>query len=123
MCKNESLFVKSVKWDFIDKLKKIPMKGNVRELGNILTRTLFNSSGSSIDKNSLEEIVPFEKYDETNEPGLENINNKIVPLNQIEKVVISKALNVSRGNVSNAAKALEISRSALYRKIKKYKLE
>jgi Transcriptional activator of acetoin/glycerol metabolism len=39
-----------------------------------------------------------------------------------EKEIIARALNAARGNVSNAARAVGISRNTMYRKIDKYGL-
>ena len=42
---------------------------------------------------------------------------------KMEKTAIENALKIYRRNLSKVATALEISRSALYRKLKKYDLE
>jgi transcriptional regulator of acetoin/glycerol metabolism len=39
------------------------------------------------------------------------------PLQQLQSAMIRKAIDLSRGNVSQAAKALGISRATLYRKL------
>jgi transcriptional regulator of acetoin/glycerol metabolism len=39
------------------------------------------------------------------------------PLHQLQSAMIRKAIDLSRGNVSQAAKALGISRATLYRKL------
>lgn len=46
----------------------------------------------------------------------------IRPMWEIERDVISKALDKSKGKVETAAKALQIGRATLYRKIKKYNI-
>lgn len=47
----------------------------------------------------------------------------IRPIWELEREAISKALNESKGKVDVAAKALQIGRATLYRKIKKYKIK
>ncbi|MCH7733375.1 MAG: hypothetical protein IIB44_12860, partial [Candidatus Marinimicrobia bacterium] len=47
----------------------------------------------------------------------------IAPLWYTEKMAIRNALKIVEGNISKAANSLEISRTALYRKIKKYELD
>jgi len=47
----------------------------------------------------------------------------IRPMWELERDAISKALNESRGRVEVAAKALQIGRATLYRKMKKYKIK
>ncbi len=50
-------------------------------------------------------------------PRLEDL-----PLEEVERVLIRKALERHGGNVSQAAKALGLSRSALYRRLQHYGL-
>ena len=45
------------------------------------------------------------------------------PMWQIEKEAINKALQEANGKVDIAAKALEIGRATMYRKVKKYGLK
>ena len=117
-----SLSLRSISWELIEKLTKLPLMGNIRELENMLTRIIFNSAGPVLDLESLSEVDIASDHIEKPILDSENINNEIIPLSQIEKIVINKALNIYNGNISKIAKILEISRSALYRKIKKYNL-
>ena len=117
-----SLSLKSISWELIEKLTKLPLMGNIRELENMLTRIIFNSAGPVLDLESLSEVDIASDHIEKPILDSENINNEIIPLSQVEKIVINKALNIYNGNISKIAKILEISRSALYRKIKKYNL-
>ena len=43
-------------------------------------------------------------------------------LDEVERLLIQKALARYNGNVSHAAKALGLSRSALYRRLERYRL-
>jgi len=43
-------------------------------------------------------------------------------LEEVERLLIQKALARYNGNVSHAAKALGLSRSALYRRLERYRL-
>jgi transcriptional regulator of acetoin/glycerol metabolism len=43
-------------------------------------------------------------------------------LEDVEKVVIQKALSKHGGNISHAAKELGLTRAALYRRLEKYGL-
>jgi transcriptional regulator of acetoin/glycerol metabolism len=43
-------------------------------------------------------------------------------LEEVERVLVQKALTRAGGNVSEAAKALGLSRSALYRRLKRHGL-
>ena len=46
----------------------------------------------------------------------------ILPIKEIEKRAIQRALSICRGNVSQAARRLQIGQATLYRKLKKYDL-
>jgi len=46
----------------------------------------------------------------------------ILPLDELERRAIIHALKVTDNNIPNAAQALDIDRSTLYRKLKKYNL-
>ncbi len=123
MLAKSELPIKSISWELIDALKGMPLKGNVRELENVLTRILFYSSGSTLNKKILAEVdVTYDvPEDETGENDV--VNKKVIPIWKIEKNAIENALIVYRRNLSKVANALEISRSALYRKLKKYNLD
>jgi transcriptional regulator of acetoin/glycerol metabolism len=45
-----------------------------------------------------------------------------MPLEDVERLLIQKALRRHEGNVSQAAEALGLSRSALYRRLQRYGL-
>ena len=56
---------------------------------------------------------------------MDNTNNTsdsilLQPLEQAEKQLIEKAMNVTGGQVIEAAKLLDISRNALYRRLEKF---
>ena len=46
----------------------------------------------------------------------------ILPMREIERIAIERALSICRGNVAQAARRLQIGQATMYRKIKKYKL-
>jgi DNA-binding NtrC family response regulator len=50
--------------------------------------------------------------------GLGPGHGTIYPLSEIERITIERAIGLCNGNVVNAANALEVSPSTLYRKIK-----
>jgi len=92
--------------------------GNVRELRNVLERCLILSESSLILPNSLpRELVNNFHYDS------ETHTNKCLSLKELERLHIQNVLNLFAGNISEAAKALGISRKTLYRKIKAYGLK
>jgi transcriptional regulator of acetoin/glycerol metabolism len=61
--------------------------------------------------------------------ALQNINNvnpnmeeEIVPIDQLEREAIIRALNYTKWNKKLAAKLLRISERTLYRKLKEYEI-
>ena len=45
---------------------------------------------------------------------------QIVPLSKVEEVLIRQALNITEGNITEAANRLGVSRSTIYRKLQEY---
>jgi DNA-binding NtrC family response regulator len=93
-------------------LRAHPFPGNVRELDHIVERAVLMARGSVIQVPDL--CLPANR--EVN-PRMEEMN-----LEEIEKLLIQKALARSGGNVNLAAEALGLSRSALYRRIARYEI-
>ena len=93
---------------------------------------LFNSDASILNKKMLHSVIQSTDIihqkkvssgfqDSSDEDSLNK--DGIAPLWYAEKMAIQNALKVVEGNISKAAHSLEISRTALYRKIKKYELD
>ena len=85
--------------------------GNVRELDHAVERAVLMSSGESIRQSDLA-LQGRESGGKIEEMSLE----------EVESLLIRKALARHGGNVSHAAEALGLSRGALYRRIEKYEL-
>ncbi len=89
--------------------------GNIRELANVIENAVIFVDGNTITPDLLPvEILEYE-------PGLSKLSGE--QLKQHEKEIITKALIAAKGNVSDAARSIGISRNTLYRKIDKYHLE
>jgi len=86
--------------------------GNVRELAHVVERALLMAEGECIESRDLGLEVPGH--------DLGRIDH--MTLDEAEKVLIEKALARFGGNVSEAARALGVSRSALYRRLEKHAL-
>jgi DNA-binding NtrC family response regulator len=83
--------------------------GNVRELEHSVERALLMAPGSRVDENDL-----GLRRRREGAPGMEALT-----LEEAERVLIEKALDRHDGNVSRAADALGLSRSALYRRLQR----
>jgi DNA-binding NtrC family response regulator len=95
--------------DFLEALKKHEWRGNVRELKNIIERSVI-----LCDKEKL--TSDFLPYD------FNSTNNGALDLESVEKNHIQKVLAITNGNKTEAAKILNIGLTTLYQKIKDYKL-
>ena len=84
----------------------------MRELQNIIERAVIISKGSIITEEFLDTIGDFI-----------SIKSSLLTYKEEAKVnQIKDALKESNGNISEAANILNIDRSTLYRRIKKYNL-
>jgi DNA-binding NtrC family response regulator len=86
--------------------------GNVRELAHVLERAVLMAPEDEIRAVDLGLVEA-----ESTRTTLEEMT-----LEEVEKVLMQKALRRHEGNVSRAAEALGISRSAFYRRMQKYGL-
>ncbi len=93
-------------------LVEYPWPGNVRELEHALERAVLMAQGDLVRSSDLGLRTGREGAGRVEEMSLE----------EVESLLIKKALARYEGNVSAAAEALGLSRSALYRRLKKYGL-
>jgi DNA-binding NtrC family response regulator len=89
-----------------------PWQGNVRELNHVVERAVLMAGDSTIHAADL-----ALRTSQDGAPRLEDMS-----LEEVESFLIRKALARYSGNVSHAAKALGLSRSALYRRLQRYGL-
>lgn len=91
--------------------------GNVRELRNVLERCLILSEDKVLLPNSLpQELTQGSPFGGAPE-------SPCLPLHEVERLHIQKALARFAGNKVETARALGISRRTLYRKLKAYGLD
>jgi len=122
MISKSSLKVKSISWGLINKFKEMKLQGNIRELENIITRILFHTPGSVLNENVLKKINLADNQ-AVSETQQDNDSKLVLPLWEVEKKMIENALEIYPHNLSKIASVLEISRSSLYRKLKKYGIQ
>jgi transcriptional regulator of acetoin/glycerol metabolism len=84
--------------------------GNVRELDHAIERAVLLSSGDLVRVSDLSLRNPRETTQRMEDLSLE----------EVESLLIRKAIDRYGGNISQAADALGLSRSALYRRLQKY---
>ncbi|MBP6668798.1 MAG: sigma-54-dependent Fis family transcriptional regulator [Gemmatimonadales bacterium] len=86
--------------------------GNVRELDHTLERAVLLADGAEIRAADLALAPPQDAATRLDQLTLE----------EVEKVLVQKALARAGGNVTEAARALGLSRSAMYRRLERYGL-
>ncbi len=86
--------------------------GNVRELMHVVERAVLMAQTASIQPADLALRAPASAPGRLEEMSIE----------EVEEFLIRKALTRNDGNVSHAAAALGLSRSALYRRLQRYQI-
>ena len=93
--------------------------GNIRELENTLERAMNFCDGNTIDTLHLPESIISFSHSRHLVPTAGTLEHV---LQEREKEVILSTLRIFGGNKTKAARALNIHRSALYRKMNKYQI-
>ncbi|HEX5062279.1 MAG TPA: sigma-54 dependent transcriptional regulator [Kofleriaceae bacterium] len=103
----------------IEALAKQPWPGNVRELENVIERALVLSDGPAIDLAFLTTVMHVRAGGSASQADDHELSIKKAT-RSLEQDLIRRALEVTQGNRTNAAKLLEISHRALLYKMKEY---
>jgi two-component system NtrC family response regulator len=102
--------------DFIHKLETYHWPGNIRELKNVIERSVILANDDVLTT----DVLPYEMQHQTNK-----INKTLsaFSMQSIEKLHIQKVLNYAKGNKAEAARLLEIGIATLYRKLDEYNIQ
>ncbi|NIJ54312.1 sigma-54-dependent transcriptional regulator [Dyadobacter arcticus] len=100
---------------FISALEANSWNGNIRELKNVIERSVILTDGTELDVESL----PIELLHGRN-GGIKSMS--AFSLASAEKLHFQKVLNYTKGNRAEAARLLEVGIATLYRKIDEFKL-
>ena len=106
--------VKDISPEGIITLRKYSWPGNIRELQNVIEKAVILSDGETLKSGD------FQLNSICN--SAQNVQIAAESLEDAEKLLIQNALNQSGGNLTLAAKQLNISRPTLYSKLKKYNI-
>jgi transcriptional regulator of acetoin/glycerol metabolism len=98
----------------MNKLMKYRWPGNVRELQHCMERAVILSAGQVLQPEDFlfapamteDEGIIFDSYN----------------LELVEKIVVRRAIDKHKGNISHAADELGLTRASLYRRMQKYEL-
>jgi DNA-binding NtrC family response regulator len=98
-------------------LKDLPWPGNIRELKNLVERTVLITNKDLLDVDDFQN-----QYRTDPRKGAKNSLPAVgsMTLEEIEIMMIQKAMEFHNGNISKIAKSLGLSRAALYRRMDKY---
>ncbi len=113
-------------------LRSYPWPGNVRELKNVIERAVLLTDGATISAPDLAIDRRARSEQTGNAAVIEGGEGNTIqvtippwglPLEEVEKQVIEKALGYTRGNVSRAARLLHVTRYTLRYRMQKYGIE
>lgn len=101
--------------DYITALENNPWKGNIRELKNVIERSVILVDSDILDRDTLPVDLQYAKF---NTQQLSAFS-----MASAEKLHIQKILNHTDGNKAETARLLEIGVATLYRKMEQYKIK
>jgi DNA-binding NtrC family response regulator len=110
----------TISHDEMERLKTYDWPGNIRELSNIIERSVILGNSNEINPSRLiQGTAPKETADP--EPGITSTTAST--LREVEEAHIRNILDFTGWNYTRASKLLGISRSTLMRKIMDYDLK
>ena len=107
--------------DAMECLQRYGWPGNVRELENVIERAVLLSKGNEVGIEDLPPVL-IAQSQISNQQTLVSMGLKDA-LAEPEKAIIRTALDANNWNRQETAKALQINRTTLYKKMKRYDLE
>ncbi len=100
-------------------LQQLPLPGNIRQLKNIVERSVL------VSRKDVLEVEDFKSQLEQS-PGKKGTNQLpqvgTITLDELEMQMIKKAMDFHKNKISKAASALGITRSSLYRRLEKFNI-
>jgi two-component system, NtrC family, response regulator HydG len=106
--------VKTIAASTIKRLQKYKWPGNIRELQHAIERSVIMSDNNILTP---EDFFFLNQAPDNPSKMSDNYN-----LDDVEKMVIQKAVTKHAGNISKAAKELGLTRASLYRRLEKHGL-
>lgn len=115
---------KSFSDDALGMLEKQPWSGNIRELQNVVERLALLSTEDKITAEDVEQLVVQKKKQKNILDDLLNQTDNFQEYKEeAERLFLLKKLEKYDWNVSATAEAIDIQRSHIYNKMKKYDIE
>lgn len=113
-CKKYNKSLRRLSSATLKRLEKYHWPGNVRELQHAIERAIIMSDSQVMQ--------PSDFFFPTQEQKGDSLNFDDYNLEEIEKLVIHRAISKHGGNITHAADELGLSRASLYRRLEKYGL-
>ena len=102
---------------FLEALDSQPWKGNIRELRNVIERSMIVCESGHLDIADLPFDIQNAHYEHSNDSSPGSFE-----LSAMERRHIARVLEYTKGNKTEAARLLKIGLMTLYRKIEEYKI-
>ncbi|WP_224998371.1 sigma-54 dependent transcriptional regulator [Cesiribacter sp. SM1] len=102
-------------------LRDQPLPGNIRELKNVVERAVLLSPHQELQLEDFKALM----RSATQPPAAQQPQIKelpLMPLEEMEKAMIMRAMVLHKENMSKVAQSLGLSRGALYRRLEKYNI-
>ena len=110
--------------EVLEHLTRLPWRGNVRELENVLTRAVVLSPGEVLLSDNLPSLREVDGAGAEPPPSLpfslDGDQSSFPTLEQAERILILRALEASHGHKGKTCEMLGISRPTLERKLQRY---
>ena len=120
VCSRNGMAKRTISNESLQRLAKREWPGNVRELRNAVERLVILSSGTSLDVELLERSIASATGETDDLLTMRGTFQQFK--DRAEAVFIKKQLEAHKWNISKTAEALDIQRSHLYTKMKRYGL-
>jgi len=109
----------SVTKDGMKWLQQLPLPGNIRQLKNLVERSVLVSRKDVLDVELLSSQLELSP---TKKGSMQLPDVGALTLDEIEVLMIKRALEHHNNKVSKAATSLGLTRSSLYRRLEKYNI-
>ncbi|MFT3979052.1 MAG: sigma-54 dependent transcriptional regulator [Ferruginibacter sp.] len=108
----------SISADYLNALQQHSWKGNIRELRNVIERSVILSDDKELNTSTLPPEIQHSDFATVKEKTLSAFD-----MASAEKIHIQKVLNYTNGNKTETAKLLNIALTTLYRKLEEYRIK
>lgn len=109
--------IPAIDWNVLQFFHRYDWPGNIRELLNVMEYAVLFNENNRITLNSLPHSILDKK-----EEAFSRKDKRLSTLEEKEKEHIAQLIYETNGNLSEVARRLDIARTTLYRRIKKYNL-